>query len=160
VKSTLLTSPLTPEQEASQRQADDKLDKAVTVALDLWLEEYRVGGTGLERMCRKVRAALVKIGASEQARHRILGEMLDKALEMTDLERGQGKKGNPMALQKTTARIVVMVAEREGLPKSREPKDKESAFVRTAAILADVGFEVSPETVRKWYAEYRDLVGD
>lgn len=160
MKSTLLTSPLTSEQEACQRQADDKLDKAVTVALYLWLEEYRVGGTGLERMCREVRAALEKIGVSEQARHRILGELLDKALEITNLERGQGKKGNPMVLKKTTAKIVVMVAERKGLPKSREPKDKESAFVRTASILTDVGFKVSPETVRKWYAEYRDFVGD
>ena len=159
MKETILTAPSTPEQEAFQRKADEMLDKAVTVALYIWLEEYRVGGTGLERMCRKVRAALVKIGVSEQARQRILGEMLDKALEITDLERGQGKKGNPMSLQKNTAKIVVMVAEREGLPKSREPKGKESAFMRTAAILSDAGFDVSPETVRKWYAEYRDFVG-
>lgn len=159
MKETFLTAPSTPEQEASELRAADKLDKAVTVALDLWLEEYRVGGTGLERMCRKVRAALVKIGVSKQARQCILGEMLDKALEVTNLDRGQGKKGNPMLLQKTTAKIVVMVAAREGLPRSREPKDKESAFVRASAILADVGFDVSPETVRKWYAEYRNLVG-
>ena len=79
MKETLLTSPLTPEQEASQRKAYERIDKAETVALDIWLQGYLVGDVSLERMSREVRAALVRIGVSDRSRCRILGELLDKA---------------------------------------------------------------------------------
>ncbi len=56
MKETLLTLPLTPEQQTYQRKADERLGKAETVALEIWLQEYFVGGVSLERMSREVRA--------------------------------------------------------------------------------------------------------
>lgn len=160
MKETLLTSPLTPEQEASQRKAHERIDKAETVALDIWLQGYLVGDVSLERMSREVRAALVRIGVSDRARCRILGEMLDKVAAKPEPKRGRGKKGYPVALKKTAPVIVDLVVKREGLPKTRsDTKKTKSAFERTAEVLEECGFEVTPETIIKWYTEWRESVG-
>lgn len=160
MKETLLTSPLTPEQEASQRKAHERIDKAETVALDIWLQGCLVGDVSLERMSREVRTALVRIGVSDRSRCRILGELLDKAAAKPEPRRGKGKKGYPVALKKTAPEIVDLVVKREGLPKTRsDTKKKKSAFERTAEILHECGFEVNPETLIKWYTEWRDSVG-
>lgn len=160
MKETLLTSPLTPEQEVFQREADERIDKAETVALDIWLQGYLVGDVSLERMSREVRAALVRIGVSDRTRCRIIGEMLDKAAAKPEPKRGRGKKGYPVALKKTSPVIVDLVVEREGLPKTRSDTNKtKSAFERASEILEECGFEVTPETLIKWYTEWRDSVG-
>lgn len=160
MKETLLTSPLTPEQEVFQRKTDERIDKAETVARDIWLQGYLVGDVSLERMSREVRAALVRIGVSDRARCRILGEMLDKAAAKPEPKRGRGKKGYPVVLKKTSAGIVDLVVEREGLPKTRSDTNKtKSAFERASEILEECGFEVTPETLIKWYTEWRDSVG-
>jgi hypothetical protein len=160
VKETLLTAPLTPEQEDFQRRTDARIDKAEAVALDIWLQGYLVGDVSLERMSREVRVALVRIGVSDRARRRILGEMLDKAAARAEPKRGQGKKGYPGALKKTSPVIVDLVVEREGLPKTRsDTKKTKSAFERASEVLGECGFEVAPETLIKWYTEWRDSVG-
>ena len=106
MKETLLTSPLTLDQEVFQRKANERIDKAETVALDIWLQGYLVGDVSLERMSREVRVALVRIGVSDRARCRILGEMLDKAAARPEPKRGRGKKGYPGVLKKTSPVIV------------------------------------------------------
>ncbi|MCM0028704.1 MAG: hypothetical protein NBV55_03285 [Polynucleobacter sp.] len=160
MKETLLTAPLTPEQEALQRRIYVRIDKAETVALDIWLQGYLVGDVSLERMSREVRASLVRIGVSDRARCRILGEMLDKVAVRPEPKRGRGKKGYPVALKKTSPTIVDLVVEREGLPKTRSgTKKTKSAFERAAEVLEECGFEVTPETLIKWYTEWRDSVG-
>lgn len=160
MKETLLTSPLTPDQEVFQRKANERIDKAETVALDIWLQGYLVGDVSLERMSREVRVALVRIGVSDRARCRILGEMLDKAAARLEPKRGRGKKGYPGALKKTSPVIVDLIVKREGLPKTRsDTKKTKSAFERAAEVLGECGFEVTPETLIKWYTEWRDSVG-
>jgi hypothetical protein len=160
VKETLLTAPLTPEQDDFQRRTDSRIDKAETVALDIWLQGYLVGDVSLERMSREVRAALVRIGVSDRVRCRILGELLDKAAARPAPKRGRGKKGYPVALKKTSPVIVDLVVKREGLPKPRsDTKKTKSAFERAAEVLEECGFEVMPETLIKWYTEWRDQVG-
>ena len=160
MKETLLTSPLSPEQKAFQRKADKRIEKAEIVALDIWLQGYLVGDVALERMSREVKAALVRMALSDRARRRILGEILDKATDRPEPKRGTGKKGYPVALKKTAPVIVDLVVEREGLPKTRSnTKKTKSAYERTAEVLEECGFEVTPETVIKWYTEWRDSVG-
>ena len=155
MKETLLTLPLTPEQKTYQRKADERLGKAETVALEIWLQEYFVGGVSLERMSREVRAALVRIGVTENSRFSIIGEMIDKATAAPIPKRERGKKGYPVALKKTTTIIVDLVVEREGLPKTRsDTKKLKSAFERTSEILEECGFKVSSETIIKWYTEW------
>ena len=160
MKETLLTAPLTPKQEALQRRTDARIDKAETVALDIWLQGYLIGDVSLERMSREVRAALVRIGVSDRARCRILGEMLDKVAAKPEPKRGRGKKGYPVALKKAAPVIVDWVVKREGLSKTRsDTKKTKSAFERTAEVLEECGFEVTPETIIKWYTEWRESVG-
>ena len=160
MKETLLTMSLTPEQVNAQHQANDLLCRAETVALDIWLQEYLVGGVSLERMCREVRGALVKIGVPERARYRILGVMIDKVASAPEPKRGRGKKGYPIALKKATPRILALVVEREKLPKTRsETKQSKSAFERTSEVLEQCGFNVSPETIIKWCTDCRDPIG-
>ncbi len=160
MKETLLTSPLTPDQEVFQRKANERIDKAETVALDIWLQGYLVGDVSLERMSREVRVALVRIGVSDRARCRILGEMLDKVAAKPEPKRGRGKKGYPVALKKAAPVIVDWVVKREGLSKTRsDTKKTKSAFERTAEVLEECGFEVTPETIIKWYTEWRESVG-
>lgn len=160
MKETLLTAPLKPKQKALQRRTDARIDKAETVALDIWLQGYLVGDVSLERMSREVRTALVRIGVSDRARCRILGEMLDKVAATPEPKRGRGKKGYPVALKKTAPVIVDWVVKREGLSKTRsDTKKTKSAFERTAEVLEECGFEVTPETIIKWYTEWRESVG-
>lgn len=156
MKETLLTSPLTDDQKIFTQQLGKQVSKAETVAMGIWLLEYQVGGVSLERMSREVKAALIKIGVSERVRQRILGQMLDEATSVPQPKRGKGKKGYPIALKKTAAIIVEMVAKTERLPKTRsETKKKISAFERTSQILAECGFEVKPETVIDWHSDWR-----
>lgn len=160
MRETLLTAPLTPEQEALLHRTDARISMAETVALDIWLQGYIVGEVSLERMSREVRAALIKIGVSDRARCRILGEMLDKATARSEPKRSRGKKGYPVALKKISPFIVDLVVKRENLPKTRsDTKKTKSAFERTSEVLLECGFEVTPETLIKWYTEWRDSVG-
>lgn len=153
---TLLTSPLTIEQKIDRDKLEKRVSKAETVALGIWLLEYQVGGVSLERMTREVRSALVRIGVSEQTRHRILGNLLDQVASVPQPVRGKGKKGYPVSLKKTATHIVDLVAKSEGLPKTRsETKKKMSAFERTSEILRECGFEVKPETIIDWYSDWR-----
>jgi len=155
---TLLTSPLTPEQKRYRDQEQNRINKAEIVALGIWLQEYQVGGVSLERMSREVRAALIRIGVSEQVRHRILGEMLDQLTSLPQPSRSRGKKGYPISLKKTSANIVDLVVKKEGLPKTRsDTKKKISAFERTSDILRECGFEVKPETIIDWYSDWREI---
>ena len=159
MKETLLTAPLTKEQQDFLQKIDDLIDKAETVALGIWLDEYTVGGVSLETMCANVRLALIRIGVSDRARQRIIGEMVDRALALPKPKRKRGKVGHPITLQKTTAKLVEMVVEREGLSKSRDSGDRPTAFQRTSEILDLVGFEVSAESVIRYYFDYRDAIG-
>ena len=153
---TLLTSPLTPEQKHYRDQEENRINKAEVVALGIWLQEYQVGGVSLERMTREVRAALIRIGVSEEIRHRILGELLDQLTSVPQPLRSKGKKGYPISLKKNAALIVDLVVERESLPKTRSAtRKKMSAFERTADILRECGFEVKPETIIDWYSDWR-----
>jgi hypothetical protein len=153
---TLLTSPLTSDQKIFRQMLDKQVSKAETVALGIWLLEYQVGGVSLERMSREVREALIKIGVSERVRQRILGQMLDEVTAVPQPKRGKGRKGHPVALKKTAAIIVEMVAKTERLPKTRnETKKKVSAFERTSQILTECGFDVKPETVIDWHSDWR-----
>ena len=147
MKETLLTAPLTKEQQDFLKNTDDLIGKAETVALGIWLDEYTVGGVSLEIMSEKVRLALIRIGVP------------DRALALPKPKRKRGKVGHPITLQKTTAKLVELVVEREGLSKSRDSGDRPTAFQRTSEILDLVGFEVSPESVIRYYFEYKDAIG-
>ena len=156
MKDTLLTSPLTSDQKAFRQRLDKQVSKAETVALGIWLLEYQVGGVSLERMSREVKDALIKIGVSERVRQRVLGQMLDEVTSVSQPKRGKGRKGYPIALKKTAAIIVEMVAKAERLPKTRsETKKKISAFERTSEILTECGFDVKPETLIDWHSDWR-----
>lgn len=159
MKETLLTAPLTKEQQDFLKKTDDLIGKAKTVALGIWLDEYTVGGVSLEAMCKSVHSALIRIGVSEPARQRIIGEMVDRALTLPKPKRKRGKVGHPITLQKTIAKLVEIVVEREGLSKSRDSGDRPTAFQRTSEILDLVGFEVSPESVIRYYFDYREAIG-
>jgi hypothetical protein len=159
MKETLLTAPLSAEQQAFLKNTDDLIGKAKTVALGIWLDEYTVGGVSLEAMCKSVHLALIRIGVSDPARQRIIGEMVDRALALPKPKRKRGKVGHPITLQKTIAKLVEIVVEREGLSKSRDSGDRPTAFQRTSEILDLVGFEVSPESVIRYYFDYREAIG-
>jgi hypothetical protein len=155
MKETLLTTPMSENELALIRISDQKIRRAEVVAIHIWLEEYLVGGVGLERLCAEVRAALKKIDVPERARHRFLGEVIDKALAAPKPKVGRGRKGIPVALKKYSARIVDMVVEQERLPRSQPVDGRLTAFERTAQILEGANFKVSWETVKKWYLEER-----
>jgi hypothetical protein len=159
MKETLLTAPLTPEQRESIRKSDDLITKAETVALGIWLDEYKVGGVSLETMCEKVRLALIKIGVSDRARQRIIGETVDQALALPKPGRKRGKVGHPTSLHKAAAQIVDAVVERDGLSKSRDSGNRQTAFQKTSEILDSAGFEVSIESVIRYYFEYKGAIG-
>jgi hypothetical protein len=159
MKETLLTAPLSAEQQALRNKAEDLLGKAETVALSIWLDEYKVGGISLESMCEKVRSALIRIGVPEGVRLRIIGQTVDEALASPKPRRKRGKVGHPISLQKTTAKLVDLVVDREGLSKSRDSGDRATAFQRVSEILDLVGFEVSAESVIRYYFEYKDAIG-
>jgi hypothetical protein len=159
MKDTLLTAPLSTEQQAFLNKADDLICKAETVALFIWLDEYKVGGVSLESMCEKVRSALIRIGVPEVVRHRIIGQTIDEALASPKPGRKSGRVGHPISLQKTTVKLVDLVVDREGLFKSRDSGDRPTAFQRVSEILDLVGFEVSTESVIRYYFEYKDAIG-
>lgn len=159
MKETLLTAPLTKEQQDFLKKTDDLISKAETVALGIWLDEYTVGGVSLETMCERVRLALIRLGVPDRARQRIIGETVDRALALPKPRRKRGKVGHPVALQKTTAKLVDLVVDQEGLSKSRDSGDRPTAFQRTSEILDLVGFEVSTESVIRYYFDYKDAIG-
>lgn len=155
---TLLTSPLSDEERRRIEEDRQKLDQSYCAALDIWLQGYLAGDEGFETMCKGARNSLLRIGVSVISRQRIIGEMIDKALGVPEPKMTRGRKGSPIALRKTAAVIVDLVVEREKLPKVRSSTyGKISAYQRTVSILESAGFDVSEETVIKWYGEFRDI---
>lgn len=152
---TLLTEPLTEEQQKQFKVDEKRLTQAESVALGIWLQAYRAGDANLQRLVNVVHKVLIQIGIPEGSRHRVLGKMIDEALMGPQpTKRVGGASKYPVSLKKTAASLIELVIANENLPKSRD-SNHQTAFTRTAEILGNCGFEVSESTLIKWYSEFR-----
>lgn len=153
---TLLTSPLTPEQEKILEAQEKLWDKAHVIALNIWLEGFKAGDISLERMSKEVYRALSQISLSEPQKQLLLGMMVNQALSLPEPKRTRGGgKPYPTSLKKISASLVDLISNKENLSKSRY-SPAESAYERASQILNDCGFKISPNTLINWYSEFHD----
>lgn len=152
---TLLTAPLTPDQEGYLKGLEDRAYQANTMLFNVLLEGYRVGDIALERALAQARGTLTALGISEQGRRTFLGRLTDEMLSSPQPARGRGKRGQPVALQKLAVELLVLAAE-DGFPFSRSQSSKgskQTAFGFVAGILAKAGFTVSEDQLIHWKSE-------
>lgn len=151
---TLLTSPLTSEEMKALEGREQLWDKAHVIALNIWLEGYKAGDIGFERMCIEVNAALTKITLPERQKQLLLGIMVNTALASPPPKRIRGGTTKyPASLKKISTTLVNIVATKEGLSKSRYSPDI-SAYERASQVLNECGFEVPANTLINWYSEF------
>jgi hypothetical protein len=156
VMNTLLTTPLTSEQQKAIEEREQLWDKAHVIALNIWLEGYKAGDISLEHMIKQTHAALNKISLPERQKQLLLGVLVNDALSIAKPKRTRGTgKTYPTALKKISAILVDSVSNREKLSKSRYSPEQ-TAFEKVSLVLNDCGFEVSPNTLINWYSEYRE----
>lgn len=156
VKDTLLTSPLTPEQELALKEQEQLWDRAHVIALNIWLEGFKSGDIGFEKMSNEVHKALTKIALPERHKQRLLGILVNEALLLPKPQRTRGSgKVYPTSLKKIASSLVDQISLNEGLAKSRYSPN-ESAFEKASQVLADCGFKVSTNTLINWYSEFRN----
>lgn len=150
---TLLTQLMSENERRELTQHQQRLNKAQAVALGIWLEAYKAGDVGFEKMIKSTHHCLERIGVSEGSKVRILGTLVNDALSYPVPKKSRGGTVKlPLALRKTAATLVDLVSTQERLPKTRYSVTK-SAYEKVSEILRDAGFDVSPSTVIKWASE-------
>jgi hypothetical protein len=153
---TLLTQPMSDDEKHALTQHQQRLNKAQTVTLGIWLEAYKAGDVGFEKMMQSTHQCLERIGVSETSKVRILGTLANDALSYTIPKKTRGGTVKfPIALRKTAATLVELVSTREQLPRTRYAVTK-SAYERVSEILLDAGFDVKPSTIIKWVSESKN----
>lgn len=156
VKDTLLTSPLTAEQKQALEGQEQLLDSAHVIALDIWLEGFKAGDISFERMSKEVHKALTKIDLPMRQKELLLGMLINRALTLPEPIRIRGGgKTYPTSLKKISASLVDLISNKEQLSKSRY-SPHETAYEKASQVLQDCGFEVSPNTLIKWYSEFHN----
>ncbi len=153
---TLLTQPMSDDEKRALNQHQQRMNKAQSVALGIWLEAYKAGDVGFEKMIQSTYQCLRRIGVSETLKVRILGTLVNKALSYPVPKKSRGGTVKlPLALRKTSAILVELVSTRERLPKTRYAVTQ-SAYERVSEILRDAGFDVTPSTLIKWNTESKN----
>lgn len=149
---TLLSAPLTPEQEAQWKAQEDRAQQARSLLFDVLLEGYKVGDIALERLLYQARGTLMALGISERGRRAFLGNLVDDILSRPQPVRGRGKRGQPVALQKLAVELLKLAAN-DGLPFSRGSSSKgcsPTAFSFVSEIFSKAGFDVSEDQLIHW----------
>ena len=153
VMTTLLTQPMSENERRELTQHQQRLNKAQAVALGIWLEAYKAGDVGFEKMIKSTHHCLERIGVSEGTKVRILGTLVNDALSYPVPKKSRGGTvKHPLALRKNAATLVDLVSTRERLPKTRYAVTK-SAYEKVSELLWGSGFDVSPSTIIKWVSE-------
>lgn len=138
------------------RRRDEIVEKAGILVFDYLLEAYGAGDLPLEKLCRMARQVLLRV--SERERQRALGAMVERALALEPPPRKRGNPGFPGTLRRLSAELAAIAHDDHGHPLSREAS-AQTAFHKSAEILADLGVVVTDRQVEDWYYSTGRLPG-
>lgn len=142
---------LTAKWKAEEKENLAKWDK-IHLFSDLLLEGYQAGELTIESLARLMRTVLNPVKDKSNARHQMLGLVIDRALTLDRANPGRGYKGTPQSIRKAAVMLAEKARTSEGRPLSRTPGN---AYERASEKLTEAGYPgVSPTEIEGWRIKF------